>query len=357
MRMNPGSVAVTIVTYNSARFIRRCLESVLAQAYSSLEVIVVDNASNDGTRNILETFKSRCRILYNDENTGFAAGQNQAIASTDSEWVLTLNPDVLMTPGFISQLVAAGEADPQIGTACGKLLSISPDFELPQRQLLDSTGMFFTPELRHFDRGSQCADVGQYDRFEYVFGATAAAALYRRTMIDDITIQNEFFDSDFFVYREDADVAWRAQLLGWKCVYTPLARAYHVRRVLPERRRSLPPEINMHSVKNRFMLRIKNATHPLYLRNWLRITARDVAVLGASLTVETGSLPAFFFLARKWRHILAKRREVMRKRRVDEDSIGRWFASDPVSFPADNVADHLATRDQASRAREAISWP
>jgi GT2 family glycosyltransferase len=217
--------------------------------------------------------------------------------------------------------------------------------------------MYFTPELRHFDRGSQCADVGQYDRFEYVFGATAAAALYRRTMIHDISVANEFFDSDFFVYREDADVAWRAQLLGWNCVYTPLARAYHVRRVLPERRRSLPSEINMHSVKNRFMLRIKNATRPLYLRNWLRITARDVAVLGASLTVEPGSLPAFVFVARNWRHILAKRREIMRRRRVDDGSISRWFASNPVSFPADNVADRIATEDQTSGSREAVSWP
>src|SRR5690349_15398819 len=128
--MNPGSVAVTIVTYNSSRFIRRCLDSVLEQTYPSLEIVVVDNASSDGTRDILETFESRCRILYNDENTGFAAGQNQAIASTESDWVLTLNPDVLMTPGFISHLAEAGQADSRIGTACGKLLSISPDFEL-----------------------------------------------------------------------------------------------------------------------------------------------------------------------------------------------------------------------------------
>ncbi len=79
-------------------------------------------------------------------------------------------------------------------------------------------------------------------------------------MIEDISIQGEFFDPDFFVYREDADVAWRAQLMGWRCIYTPLARGYHVRNVLPGNRRALPPEINMHSVKNRFLMRIKNMT-------------------------------------------------------------------------------------------------
>ena len=91
-------------------------------------------------------------------------------------------------------------------------------------------------------------------------------------MIDDISIQGEFFDPDFFVYREDADVAWRAQLMGWRCLYTPLARGYHVRNVLPGNRRALPPEINMHSVKNRFLMRIKNMTPDLYRRNWLSIT-------------------------------------------------------------------------------------
>ena len=77
--------------------------------------------------------------------------------------------------------------------------------------------------LRHLDRGSQEVDNGHYLNFEYVFGATAAAALYRRQMIDDISIDNEFFDPDFFVYREDADVAWRAQLMGWRCIYTPIS--------------------------------------------------------------------------------------------------------------------------------------
>ena len=79
-------------------------------------------------------------------------------------------------------------------------------------------------------------------------------------MIDDIAVDGEFFDSDFFVYREDADVAWRAQLMGWRCIYTPHARGYHVRKVLPGNRRALPPVINMHSVKNRFLMRMKNMT-------------------------------------------------------------------------------------------------
>ncbi len=239
-------VSVTIVTYNSGRFIKRCLESVLAQKYLSKQIIVIDNAWPDGTVDILEQFEDRGVIVYNGENIGFAAAQNQAIGLSDGEWVLSLNPDVLLLPNFIQALVEAGQLDPKVGTVCGKLLSILSNFDLPDKPLVDSTGIYFTPMLRHLDRGSQEVDNGHYLNHEYVFGATAAAALYRRKMIEDISVDGEFFDSDFFVYREDADVAWRAQLMGWRCIYTPHARGYHVRNVLPGNRRALPPEINMH---------------------------------------------------------------------------------------------------------------
>jgi GT2 family glycosyltransferase len=328
------TVTVTLVTYNSGRFIKRCLESVLKQKYPHFEVVVIDNASTDGTVDILEQFSDRCRIYYNEENIGFAAAQNQAIALSEADWILTLNPDVLLLPNFIDALVQAGHLDPNAGTICGKLLTISSSFDLPEKQLVDSTGIYFTPTLRHLDRGSQEVDNGHYLSFEYVFGATAAAALYRRAMIDDISVQGEFFDPDFFVYREDADVAWRAQLMGWRCIYTPLARGYHVRNVLPGNRRALPSVINMHSVKNRFLLRIKNMTPHLYRRNWLSITGRDLVVVGACLLHEHSSLRAFFYLARNWRRFWAKRREIMKRRRVQDDYISSWFSFDPVSRPA-----------------------
>ena len=329
-----GLVSVTVVTYNSGRFIKRCLESVLEQKYPNLEVVVIDNASTDGTVDILEQFEGRCQIHYNEENIGFAAAQNQAIALSTGEWVLTLNPDVLLLKNFIQSLIDAGQIDPKAGTVCGKLLTIHASFDLPEKQLVDSTGIYFTPMLRHLDRGSQEVDNGHYLSFEYVFGATAAAALYRRQMIEDISILGEFFDPDFFVYREDADVAWRAQLMGWRCLYTPHARGYHVRKVLPGNRRALPPEINMHSVKNRFLMRIKNMTADLYRRNWFSITSRDVIVLGACLLREQSSLKAFWYMARNWKRVVSKRQEIMKRRRAKDDYIASWFSYRPVSRPA-----------------------
>jgi len=98
-------VSVTVVTFNSGRFIRRCLDSVLEQRHPRLEVIVIDNASTDGTTDILERFEDRCRVVYNEENIGFAGAQNQAIGLSTGKWVLTLNPDVMLLPDFVSSLM------------------------------------------------------------------------------------------------------------------------------------------------------------------------------------------------------------------------------------------------------------
>lgn len=343
------SVSVTVVTYNSGRFIKRCLESVLEQKYPNLDVIVIDNASTDGTVDILEQFESTCRIHYNQENVGFAAAQNQAIAMSSAEWVLTLNPDVLLLKDFIEELVLAGTVDLKAGTICGKLLSISASFDLPDEQLVDSTGIYFTPTLRHLDRGSREPDKGHYLNFEYVFGATAAAALYRRKMIDDISVHGEFFDADFFVYREDADVAWRAQLMGWRCLYTPQACGYHVRNVLPGKRHALPPEINMHSVKNRFLMRIKNITPDLYRRSLVSIIGRDLLVIGACLLHEHSSLKAFGFVLRNWKRTVEKRREIMRRRRAQDEYIASWFSFKPVSRPAPKPSARAVARARAAR--------
>ena len=327
-------VSVTVVTYNSGRFIRRCLESVLDQLHQPLEVIVIDNASTDGTCDILAPFEGRCRVIYNEENIGFAAAQNQAIAIARGEWVLTLNPDMFLLRDFVASLVVTADTDSRVGTVCGKLLLADASFGPECGQRLDSTGMYFTPTLRHKDRGCLEANNGHYRRREYVFGATAAAACYRREMIDDISVGGEFFDPAFFTYREDADVAWRAQLLGWRCLFDPRARACHVRRLRPGMRNQLPAEINMHSVKNRFLMRIKNITAGVYLRNLVPITIRDLGIFAYCLTVERTSLRAFYYLARDIRETLRKRRQIQARRRVSESYMASWFRFRPVSFPS-----------------------
>jgi len=138
--------------------------------------------------------------------------------------------------------------------------------------------------MRHVDRGWHEPEEHQFDRSEYVFGTTAAAALYRRDRIEDISIRGEFSDPDFFVYREDADVAWRAMLMGWRHLYTQAATAYPIRTANPSNRRSLPAMVNMHSLKHRFLMRIKNVTAGVHRRYRERLKGkRDRALLSLLL--------------------------------------------------------------------------
>ena len=138
-------------------------------------------------------------------------------------------------------------------------------------------------------------------------------------------------------------MAWRAQLLGWKCLYAATARGYHVRTCLPSNRRALPAAINMHSVKNRFLIRIKNISGDLYRRHWLAITWRDLCVVGYCLLVEHSSLSAFGLLRKHWKRAWEKRRWIQERRRASDAEMARWFQAEPAAEPARPVTARSAT--------------
>src|SRR4029077_15994254 len=203
----------------------------------------------------------------------------------------------------IEALVRAMDSRPDAASASGKLLRLDGT-------TIDSTGIVMMREQRHLDRGADQNDAGQFDQAEDIFGPSGAAAMYRRSALDDAAIYGQYFDEDFFAYREDADLAWRCQLLGWTSLYVPAAVARHRRRVTPERRGELPKAINRHSVKNRFLLRINNMTWNLYRRDFWRITKRDGMVVGYVLLREWSSIPALWYIVRRLPRLLRKRRVV-----------------------------------------------
>ncbi|MGB7556358.1 MAG: glycosyltransferase family 2 protein [Candidatus Korobacteraceae bacterium] len=328
-------VSVTIVTWNSAQYLVECFASIEQQDYRDLEVIVVDNASTDDTRELLRGIESRWRVIYNDLNVGFAAGQNQAIKAARGDWVLCLNPDIVLSSDFVTQIVAGGKAHPDAGSVCGKLLRWDPVAEQHRTNIIDSTGIYFTRNMRHLDRGAEETDRGQYDRPQYVFGASGAAVLFRRDFIQDVSVEGEFFDQDFFAFREDGDLAWRAQVMGWKCLYTPTAVAWHVRRVTPERRKDLPLVINWHSVKNRFLMRGKNASGWLCRRLFLPVAWRDLMTFGYALVRDRRMLSALVYPWRVRHSIRHKRRIIQSRRRVSDRDLLWWFSDTPRATDAE----------------------
>jgi GT2 family glycosyltransferase len=327
-------VSVVLITWNSAPYLRRCLDGIAGQTHRDLELIHVDNASVDhSVAHVAARFPDARQIL-NHENLGFAAAANQAIRVARGEFVALCNPDAFLTADYIARVVESF-VDDRVGAATGTLFR-ARGYDIEPTSEIDSLGIRMTRSGRHLDIqlpvpgyrlpvGEGGAGNWQPATGNEVFGVSGAAGLYSRTFINTISINSEFFDEDFFAYREDADVAWRGRLFGWRAIHVPRAIAYHVRAVTPERRRSLPPVINMHSVKNRFLLRLKNEGAYLALRNAPFELTRDAIVLAAALTIERSSLPAFGWLWRNRKRILAKRREIQKRRVVSDRHLAEWF--------------------------------
>ncbi len=191
--------------------------------------------------------------------------------------------------------------------------------------MLDSTGMEASRSRRVLDRDTGLSAVGRHVTPAYVFGASGAAALYRRAMLEDVAHDGEFYDEAFFAYREDVDLAWRAQMLGWTCRYEPAALARHRRRVAPGRRAALPASINRRSVANRWRMILKNETATGWRRDWHAILARDIGIVGYCAIREQRSLAAVADVFGDRGRLRDWRRSVMRARRASDDAVIDWF--------------------------------
>lgn len=325
-------VSVVLVTWNSAKFLRRCLDGIRNQTWTPLEVIAVDNASADDSVALIARELPNVRQLVNDTNRGFTGAVNQGIAAARGELVLLCNPDAYLGGDYVEQLVTALQrAGETFGAATGKLMQAA-GHDIAPTNVVDSKGIRMTRTGRHFDIGQGRAD-GADDRgivaigdglFE-VFGVSGAAAMFRMSFLQDVAIGGEVLDEDFHTYREDADLAWRGRIFGWRALYVPEAVGWHVRTVTPQKRRELAPFVNMHSFKNRFLLRMKNESLYLALRNAAFELPRDVVTIAAVLTIERTSLPGLVWVWRNRKRVWAKRREIQQRRRVPDRQLARWF--------------------------------
>ncbi len=210
-------ISVIIVNYNGKKFLSECLSSIFRQTYIPLEVRLVDNASNDGSVEYIHQNFPAVKMFIQSTNLGFAGGTNTGIEKATGEYVLTLNNDTILTPDFIDELAKPMISNPAVGMCASKM--IFPDGRI------NSTAICVSRSGAAWDRGLGELDRGQYDRPEEVFGACAGAALYRRSMLDEIGL----FDVDFFLFMEDVDLAFRATASRMEMYVTvPTAKVFHV---------------------------------------------------------------------------------------------------------------------------------
>lgn len=325
--MDEPSVSAIIVNWNHGHLLPGCLDALLAQDYPKLDVTVVDNASQDGSPEWIAHYYPEVGLWTFAHNLGFSAALNWGVSHTEGDLVLSLNPDVIATENFVTQMVHAIVHDEEVGIVAPKLL------QADNPALLDSTGLFIDRSRRPFDRGQGEPDLGQYDTLTNVFGACGAAALYRRAMLQDLMMNGECFDESFFAYYEDADLSWRAQLQGWRSVYTPHAVAIHARGWGDTlRRRGRAPKSSQGprlALRNRYLMVVKNDSITHLLRDLPIILAAEVPRLAYIAITRPRTLLGLLDLARGLPSAHAKRRQLRPRWRADRTTIRHWFISAP----------------------------
>jgi GT2 family glycosyltransferase len=316
-------VSVNILAQNHRPHLARCLDSVLAQTYAPLEITFIDNGSADDAVEFVRQAYPRAYIIANGKNLGYSGGHNIGIRATSGQYVLLLNPDVRLTPSYTAEAVRALECADNVGMVTGKLLLMDEAGNPTTR--LDSAGVVLDRYRKNRERGHGQEDLGQYERVEDVFGAMGAAPLYRRAMLEDIRIGEEILDEDFFAYREEVDLAWRARLRGWRCLYTPAAIAYHVHAYRPENRNNRPAWQRRMQFRNRYLLMLKNDTLGSLLRHTPYVFGYELAALGYALLVDRHLLSGYWNVLQLLPKMMRKRRYIQSHRLVSGTAMLHWL--------------------------------
>jgi GT2 family glycosyltransferase/2-polyprenyl-3-methyl-5-hydroxy-6-metoxy-1,4-benzoquinol methylase len=215
--MSSQSISVIVVNWNRRELLRACLRSLMKQTKAQFQLIVVDNGSTDGSAEMVSSEFPNSELIRNSENLGFCHANNQGIRVARGECIALLNNDAEADPEFLSELVNVIDRDVEVGMAAAKIVVFSD----PSR--IDKVGHLIWLDGQNRGRGTGALDVGQFDLQEEVLWPDGCAAMYRRSMLEQIG----GFDEDFFAYGDDAELGLRARIAGWKCVYNPRAVVRH----------------------------------------------------------------------------------------------------------------------------------
>jgi len=314
-------ISFSLISTNECDLTDRCISFIAKNIPSSIsyEILLVDNASSDGTFELLSTKYPKVMFHRNKIPKGFSFNHNLNISRSNGKYVLIMNSDVIIKPGFIENLMNSLKEDALAGIACGKLLRAD-------EKTIDSTGHLIFKNRRTVDRGQDEEDKGQYNNREEVFSACGAAMLCKKEMLEDIKLNGEYFDNSFFMCKEDIDLCWRARLRGWKVIYEPDAVAIHLRGWTKGKKRTdIPRYLRGHSFKNRHLMMIK-CDHIINLMlHFPYIIWYELRALVYILFREPYLLLIYFFIAVLLPLTLRKRSLIMKTSKVRAREIRRWF--------------------------------
>jgi GT2 family glycosyltransferase len=315
-------VSIVIINWNNKDYLERCIQSINNQNYDNKEIIFIDNASKDGSFDFVkERFYDKGYILIdNKENLGYSAAANQGIRLSKGDYIMIINPDIIMEEAFIEKLCFFMERNTDVGALSGKLLKydFKEDIKL---NFIDSAGIIMHKDRTCVDRGQNEEDLGQYNNTERVFGVCGAAPFYRKTSLERIKSEEEYFDEDFFAYKEDIDLSWRLNKAGFKCMYYPEAVAYHGRGLggikggaiaLIKHRRNQSKFLRGLSFRNQLLMLFKNEEGESYKRDKVKIYTRIIKSLIFSAVFEQFNYK-YLIQALKLRKKMMAKKDILKK--------------------------------------------
>lgn len=351
MHQEEKPLSINIVTWNSMEFLPDLLKTIMRQTYRDFNVLIIDNGSTDGVDAFLREQYPEVAFLRNPRNLGFSGAHNQGVryaldhwdaAGHDQRFVLVCNPDILMSDTFLEELMAAAMHNQQSGSFGGKLLrafgeNLADEVlkETVRSELIDSMGLNPHKNRTVTDLGAGERDDGQYDEQTDVFGVSGACVLFRASALSDIRYKDEFFDQDFFAYKEDVDIAWQLRQMGWGAQIVPSAIAYHYRGMygkeasgLWERmrnRRKKSGQRNYYSTRNHWLMLIKNLRFTNALLSAPRLFAYEFARFIYLIVFEPASLKAIKDVIVLFPKMMKKRTHLKKVRRATGAEIRKWF--------------------------------
>jgi GT2 family glycosyltransferase len=266
-------VSVVIPNWNGAHHLPTCLDALRAQTYPAVEAIVADNASTDDSRALLSARYGEVRLVPLPENRGFAGACNAGIRIAAGQIIVLLNNDTEADPNWIAAVVGAFARHAEAGVVASKMMLWD------RRDTFHAAGDFYRLDGVPGNRGVWQRDVGQYDEEVHVFGASGGSAAYRRAMLDQIGL----LDEDFFFSCEDVDLAWRAQLAGWRCVYTPRAVVYHKLGATGG-----GTTASYYDGRNFIYVIVKDYPTPLLRRHWWKVVRAQLGITRRALAAWRG---------------------------------------------------------------------
>jgi GT2 family glycosyltransferase len=272
-------ISVVILTLNSIKFIKPCLDSILSQDAKAVEIIVVDNGSVDGTAIFIRENYPQVSLIQNKVNLGAAKARNQGIQAAKGKWIFSLDCDTVLKKDFFYNIENA------VKILTAEVGIIQPKILQANQKTVYSTGIFISYLRKFYDIGKGKKDSGQFDRSRQIFGACSAAALYKKDMLDKIKETTGYFDERFFFLFEDVDLSWRAQNKGWRVLFYPKAVCYHY-----GNSSATPKETRQYlCLRNRYFTLLKNDALKKYI---LAFIFYDLARFFWILITNPGALRA-----------------------------------------------------------------